>query len=76
MWQEICVVIIEKRIVDGLKNNIILDKKECVLGLSVCLPSYLSVTNMFVCTKFSGVYMCTMNMRLINTKIQSTQHEK
>jgi hypothetical protein len=64
----------KKIIVDGLKNNIILDNKECVVGLSVCLPSHLSGTKLFVCTKFSGVYMCTVNMRLINTK--STQYEK
>jgi hypothetical protein len=45
----------KKIIVGGLKDNIILENKECVVGLSVCLPSHLSATKLCVCTKFSGV---------------------
>lgn len=52
MWQEIYLVIIKKKIVDGLKNNIILDNKECVVGLSVCLPSHLSVTKLMYVQSF------------------------
>jgi hypothetical protein len=33
-----------KKIVSGLKNNVILGNKEYVVGLSVCLPPHVSVT--------------------------------
>jgi hypothetical protein len=61
----------KKIIVDGLKNNIILDNNECVVGLFVCLSPHLSVTELFVCTKFSVGYLYTVNMRLIITKIKN-----
>jgi hypothetical protein len=68
-------VIMKKIIVGGLKSNIILENKECVVGLSVCLPSHLPLTKLFICTKFSGVYMCTINMRLITQRFRALSME-
>jgi hypothetical protein len=52
-------VIVKKIIVDGLKNNVILDNKNCVVGLSVCLPSQISITK-FLCVQSFQELLCAL----------------
>lgn len=58
LQQEKCVVII-KKIVSGLKNNVILGNKEYLVGLSVCLPSHISVTKCLHEQSFQE-FMCAL----------------